>query len=192
MKFLRSVLAISLFAATAALSASAAVESYKIDPVHSSVGFGIRHFFTKVPGSFSKFSGTIQVDRENLENSTVEAKIEVASVNTSEPKRDTHLQSKDFFLSSEFPSITFKSSSWKKTGESSYDVEGQLTIKDVTKTVVLKVNSLGFGPGMRGAQISGWEATAKLDRRDFGLTYGQGMVGNDVDVSINVEAVLQK
>jgi polyisoprenoid-binding protein YceI len=176
----------------AALTATAQVETYKIDPAHSSVGFGIRHFFTKVPGVFTKFSGTIKVDRGNLEKSSVEASIEVASVNTAQTQRDAHLQSADFFLSSKFPTIAFKSTSWKKTGETAYEVAGDLTIKDVTKPVVLKVNSLGFGPGMAGAMISGWEASTTLDRRDFGLSYGQGMVGNDVEVNINVEADLQR
>lgn len=183
---------LSFVSAAAASSASAAVETYAIDHAHSSVGFTVRHFFTKVPGSFSKFSGTIKVDRDNLENSSVEATIEVKSVNTNDAKRDGHLQNDDFFVSSKFPAVSFKSSSWKKTGENTYDVAGDLTIKDVTKPVVLKVVALGFGPGMRGAQISGWEATTKIDRRDFGLGYGQGMVGNDVDIAINVEAVLQK
>jgi polyisoprenoid-binding protein YceI len=175
-----------------ALSARAAVETYKIDPAHSSVGFNVRHFFTKVPGVFAKSSGTITVDRDNLEKSSVEATIDVGSVNTREDKRDAHLKTGDFFLVEKFPSMTFKSKSWKKTGADTYDVTGDLTIKDKTKEVVLKVKSLGFGPGSRGAQLSGWEATAKLDRRDFGITYGQGVVGNDVDVTIDIEAILQK
>lgn len=188
--FLWSLL--SLVVAASSANLSAAVETYKIDTAHSSVGFTVRHFFTKIPGSFSKFTGEIKVDREHPENSAVEATIEVSSVNTNDAKRDGHLQKDDFFLSSKFPSISFKSSSWKKTGDDTYDVSGDLTIKDVTKPVVLKVVSLGFGPGMRGNQISGWEVSTKLDRRDFGLGYGQGMVGNDVEVAINIEAVLQK
>lgn len=173
-------------------SATAAVETYKIDPAHSTVGFTVRHFFTKVPGVFGRTSGTIRVDRDNLENSSVEATIDVRSVNTREQKRDAHLLNKDFFLAEQFPSMTFKSKSWKKTGPDTFDVTGDLTIKDKTKEVVLKVKSLGFGPGSRGAQLSGWEATTKLDRRDFGIDYGQGVVGNDVDVSIDIEAILQK
>jgi polyisoprenoid-binding protein YceI len=178
--------------ASLALSASAAVETYKIDPAHSSVGFNIRHFFTKVPGSFAKASGTLKIDRDNLEQSSAEATIDVASVNTREDKRDKHLQSGDFFAAEKFPTMRFKSKAWKKTGADTYDVTGDLTIKDVTKEVVLKVKSLGFGPGARGAMLSGWEASTTLDRRDFGITYGQGVVGNEVDVQINIEAVLQK
>jgi polyisoprenoid-binding protein YceI len=186
------LLALAAFAAGLSSVGSAAVETYKIDPAHSSVGFNVRHFFTKVPGVFAKSSGTITVDRDNLEKSSVEATIDVGSVNTREDKRDTHLKTGDFFLVEKFPSMTFKSKSWKKTGADTYDVTGDLTIKDKTKEVVLKVKSLGFGPGARGAQLSGWEATTKLDRRDFGITYGQGVVGNDVDVTIDIEAILQK
>jgi polyisoprenoid-binding protein YceI len=184
--------AIAAFTLVFCTSLRAAVEIYKIDSAHSSVGFNVRHFFTKVPGVFAKTSGTIRVDRENLERSSVEASIDVGSVNTREQKRDAHLKNADFFLVEKFPTMTFKSTSWKKTGDDTYDVTGDLTIKDQTKPVVLKVKSLGFGPGSRGAQLSGWEATTKLDRRDFGITYGQGVVGNDVDVTIDIEAVLQK
>lgn len=185
-------LALLALAITFASAASAAVESYKIDTAHSAVGFGIRHFFTKVPGTFGQVSGTITVDRDNLEKSSVEATIDVATINTREEKRDTHLKSGDFFLAEKFPAITFKSKSWKKTGENTFDVTGDLTIKETTKEVVLKTQLLGFGPGARGAMLSGWAAATTLDRRDFGISYGQGMVGNEVDVEIDIEAVLQK
>jgi polyisoprenoid-binding protein YceI len=170
-------------------SARAASETYVIDRVHSSVGFSIRHFFSKVPGSFTKFEGAIVVDREHLENSSVEVTIDIASVNTASIKRDDHLRSPDFFDAAKFASITFKSKSWKKTGEATFDVTGDLTLKGVTKEVVLKVRALGFGPGMRpGSQLSGWEATTTLQRSDFGVAGFDKMLGEDVDVHINVEA----
>ena len=131
-------------------AASAAVETYAIDPVHSSVAFSVRHFLTRVPGHFAKFTGTITVDRDNLENSSVVAAIDVGSVSTDNEKRDDHLKSPDFFDAAKFDSITFKSTSWKKTGEGTFDVAGDLTIHGVTKPVVLKVDLLGFGPGMMG------------------------------------------
>jgi polyisoprenoid-binding protein YceI len=188
----RSLLLAAALALGALHPASAAVETYKVDSSHSSVGFNIRHFFTKVPGNFAKFTGTITVDRDNLERSAAEARIEIGSVNTREPKRDQHLLGGDFFLAAKFPAMTFKSKGWKKTGTDTFDVTGDLTIQDKTKEVVLKVKLLGFGPGMQGATLSGWEAATTLDRRDFGITYGQGVVGNEVDVVINIEAVLQK
>jgi polyisoprenoid-binding protein YceI len=89
--------------------------------------------------------------------------------------------------------MTFKSTSWKKTGEDSFDVTGDLTIKGVTKPVVLKVKSLGFGPGARpGSMLSGWEATTTIKREDFGVSAFPQMVGADVDITINVEAGLKK
>jgi len=172
-------------------SAKAAVETYNIDPVHTWVGFSIAHFFTKVPGYFSKVKGTIVVDRDHLENSTVEAVIEVASITTNTKMRDDDLRSTNFFAADQFPSMTFKSKSWKNTGNNTYAVTGVLTMKNVAKEVVLKVKSLGFGPGMNGAAISGWEATLTLDRRDFDITADQGAIGNNVDVLINVEADLR-
>ena len=173
-------------------SAKAAVETYNIDPVHTWVGFSIAHFFTKVPGYFSKVKGTIVVDRNHLENSTVEAVIEVASITTNTKMRDDDLRSTNFFAAAQFPAMTFKSSAWKSTGGNTYAVTGVLTMKNVAKVVVLKVTSLGFGPGINGAAISGWEAKLTLDRRDFDITADQGAVGNSVDVLINVEADLDK
>ena len=173
-------------------STQAAVETYKIDPVHSSVGFAIRHFFTNLHGAFTKFSGTITVDRDHLENSSVAAAIEVPSVDTRTEKRDNHLRSPDFFDAAKFPVMTFKSTAWKQTGEGAFDVTGDLTIRDVTKPVVLKVKLLGFGPGMQGAMLSGWEASTTLNRNDFGITTFPKVLGDDVAVTITVEADQQK
>lgn len=174
------------------VSAQAAVEAYDIDPVHTWVGFTVSHFFTKVPGYFGKVKGTIVVDREHLENSTVEAVIEVASITTNTKMRDDDLRSTNFFSAATFPAMTFKSRAWKNTGGDTYDVTGVLMMKNVSKEVVLKVVSLGFGPGMKGAAISGWQASTTLDRRDFNITADQGAVGNSVDVVINIEADLRK
>jgi polyisoprenoid-binding protein YceI len=174
------------------MSAKAAVETYDIDPVHTWVGFTISHFFTKVPGYFGKLKGTIVVDRDHLENSSTEAVIEMASITTNTRMRDDDLRSTNFFAAAKFPAMTFKSQAWKSTGGETYDVPGILTIKGVAKEVVLKVTSLGFGPGMKGAAISGWEASVTLDRRDFDIAADQGMIGNSVDVVINIEADLRK
>ena len=194
MKNLSKTVALAALLLGLASAASAAVETYAIDPVHSSVGFSVRHFFTKVPGSFTQFSGMITVDRDNLENSSVAVTIDVGSVSTANEKRDNHLKSPDFFDAAKFGTITFKSTAWKKTGDTSLDVTGDLTIHGVTKSVVLKVNSLGFGPGMMGAQLSGWDASVTLNRNDFGVN-GPAMLGtalgSDVAVSIMVEADLK-
>ena len=191
MKHSQYLLLLALLALGAPLPASAAVETYDIDPVHTWVGFNVRHFFTKVPGSFTKVKGTIVVDRDQLENSTVETVIDVASINTNFKMRDDDLRAR-FFAVKQFPVITFKSKAWKKTGDQTYDVTGDLKIRSVTKEVVLKVKSLGFGPGMKGAPISGWEASTILDRRDFDVSADQDSVATQVEIVINVEADLRK
>jgi polyisoprenoid-binding protein YceI len=118
--------------ASTASNASAAIETYNIDPVHSSVGFTIRHLVGKVPGRFTQFSGAITVDRDNLENSSVSAVILVGSVDTDNDKRNGHLKTADFFDAATYSTITFKSTSWKKTGEGAFDVTGDLNIINVT------------------------------------------------------------
>ncbi len=185
-----SALVLGLFA-----SARAATETYVIDSVHSSVGFSIRHMVSKVPGSFTQFSGTITVDQDNMEHNSVEAVIDVGSINTANEKRDGHLKTPDFFDAAQFATITFKSKAWKKTGADTYDVTGDLTIKDVTKEVVLNVTALGFGPGMKpNSKLSGWEATTTLKKSDFNLS-GPAMLGkvlgDEVKVHINIEAGLK-
>lgn len=171
------------------VAARAGVETYKIDPVHSATGFSVRHVFSKFTSSFTKTTGTITVDQANMENNTVEATIEIASVSTANADREKHLQSADFFDAANFPTATFKSTAWKKTGDDTYDVTGDLTIRGVTKSVVLKVTALGFGPGMRpGTFLSGWEATTVLKRSDFGVSYGPKILGEDVTVNISIEA----
>jgi polyisoprenoid-binding protein YceI len=195
MKLTSKILTLAGMSAGIISVASAAVETYTIDPVHSSVSFAVRHFLTKVPGRFTQFSGVIVVDRDNLENSTVSAVIDVGSVSTANEKRDAHLRTPDFFDAAQFATITFRSTSWKKTGDTTFDVAGDLSIHGVTKPVVLKVDLLGFGPGMMGAQLSGWDASVTLDRQDFGVK-GPAMLGtalgNEVGVSINIEADLKK
>jgi polyisoprenoid-binding protein YceI len=195
MKIHSKLLALAGLALGFVSAASAAVETYVIDPAHSSVAFSIRHVFSPVPGSFTQFNGGLTIDRDNLENSQVAAVIEVGSVTTANEKRDHHLNTPDFFDSAKFGTITFKSTAWKKTGDDTYDVTGDLTIKDVTKSVVLKVTSLGFGPGMTGKPVSGWSATTTINRRDFGVN-GPAMlgkaVGDDVAISISIEADLKE
>jgi polyisoprenoid-binding protein YceI len=184
---LAAALSLGLFA-----SARAAVESFTIDPVHSGASFTLRHMVSKFTGSFTKVTGTITVDRENLEKSSVTATIDVGSINTANEKRDNHVKSPDFFDFAKFTTMSFTSTSWKKTGDDTYDVTGNLTIKDVTKPVTLQVTVLGFSPGMKpGSTVSGWEAKTTLKKSEFGLA-GPAMLakvlGDDVAVTISVEA----
>src|SRR5664280_1744557 len=113
MKHSRLALVFAGFALGLLVSAHAAVETYDIDPVHTWVGFTVRHFFTQVPGFFSKVKGAVVVDRDHLENSTVEAVIEVASITTNTRMRDDDLRSANFFAAPKFPAMIFKSKAWK-------------------------------------------------------------------------------
>jgi len=186
---LLSIAALAIASAAFIPSAQAQVETYAIDASHSSVKFSIRHFVAKTTGNFAEFEGTLTVDRDELTNSSVEATIQIPSVDTDSDKRDRHLQEDDYFDASAFPAMTFKSTKWESAGsENEFKVTGDLTIRGITKEVVLDVELLGFGDGMRGAYLSGWEATTVLDRTDFGVIGGQPAVGNEVDVTINIEA----
>jgi len=195
MKLTRQLLTLAALVAGLSSSASAAVETYKIDSTHSTVQFSLRHLVSKFTGSFSTVAGTIVVDRDNLEKSVAEATIDIGSINTADEKRNNHLKAPDFFDFAKFPTMTFKSTAWKKTGEDTYDVTGNLTIKDVTKPVVLKVKVLGFGEGMGGTQVSGWEITGAIKKSEFGLA-GPPMLGkvlgDEVAINIGVEAGFKK
>ena len=170
-----------------------AVDTFVMDKAHSTMGFQIRHLFSKVPGKFDDFSGQIQLDEANPEQSSVEVTINAASVDTGVKMRDDDLRSPNFFDVKKFPEITFKSTSVKKTGENTADVTGDLTMHGVTKPVVLKVELLGKGAGPKNSTVSGWDASTALKRSDFGLTWnkvieGTQMVGDDVQIELHVEA----
>lgn len=171
-------------------SASLSAETYTIDSVHSSVGFSLRHLVSKFTSSFTKVSGTINYDAAKPEASSVEATIAIDSVATANEKRDSHLKSPDFFDTTKFPSATFKSKAWKKTGENTFDVTGDLTIKEVTKEVVLKTTLIGSGPGMGGGMLTGWEAVTTIKRSDYGVGLDKFLpvLGDDVTITVGIEA----
>lgn len=184
--------ALLLTAALAILPATAAVETYQIDPAHSSVVFNVRHFLAKVPGSFAKFTGTLTVDRDNFERNAITATVGIGGIDTRNEARNKHLLSADFFLAEKFPDAGFRSTAWKKSGADTYTVTGELTIKDRTRPLVLEVKFLGFATGQRGAQLSGWEAVTTIDRTDFGVGVSENSIADEVELSINIEAKLQQ
>lgn len=183
-----------LLAAICGPTFSARADTYKIDPVHSAIRFKVRHFFSYVSGSFEKFEGTIQFNPDQPEKSSVTAKIETASINTGNEKRDGDLRSPMFFDVEKYPAITFKSKKVRQTGPDSADVVGDLTMHGVTKEISLQVKFLGKGKGMGGSSISGWQVTPEpIKRSDYGLTWskmveGTAVVGEEVTISIDVEA----
>ncbi len=168
---------------------AAEVETYTIDPTHSSIKFSIRHFVAKTTGNFGKFEGTLKIDREDLTKSSAQATIQVPSIDTDNKKRDAHLQEDDYFNAAKHPLMTFTSTKWEATDDADeFKVTGDLSFNGVTKPVTLDVELLGFGEGMRGAYLSGWEASATIDRTQWGVSAGQPAVGNEVDITINIEA----
>jgi polyisoprenoid-binding protein YceI len=184
---------ILLAALSLAASLPAKTETYTIDPVHSSAGFSIRHLFSKFSSSFTKTTGTIVFDAADPAGNSVDATIEVASLNTANADRDKHLFSDAFFNLPSYPTITFKSKKWVKTGEDAYDITGDLTMRGVTREVVLKAHFLGTGPGLQpGTFTSGWEVTTQLNRFDFGIAYGPKVLGDEVQVNISIEAGYKK
>jgi polyisoprenoid-binding protein YceI len=196
---MRRIIAALVFALTfaSATVATAAPVTWTIDPVHSTVGFSIRHFFSKVPGNFTKFSGTVAYDPDKPAASSTTVEIETASINTENEKRDGHLRSEDFFFADQYPTIKFVSTKVTPTGEGKLSVEGNLTMRGVTKPVTLAVSYLGSGPTSNGEMRAGFEATTKVNRKDFNIlwnrTLDQGgtLLGDDVDIKIGVEGVVR-
>ncbi len=176
------------------LTASAETETYKIDPVHSSADWQIRHLFSKVSGTFSDVTGKIWVDRNNLSASRVDAIINVSSLDTNHQKRDSHLRSADFFHIEKYNTIRFASKSVEATGKNEGIMHGDLTIRGVTRSVKLPFKVLGFGPDPWGGYRSGFQARYELNRSDYGINYGLdkqggGSVGNEVEVNLLIEAI---
>ena len=165
---------------------------YEIDEVHSTIGFGIKHMaISTTRGSFSDYSGMIHYDPQNLDAFMVDVTIQAASIDTKNEKRDEHLRGADFFEVETYPTITFKSSTLKKTDEG-YEIIGDLTMKDVTKEITLDAEIMGPVEGM-GKKMVGLEAEGKIDRKDFNIVFNKVLdngglaVGNEVDLMIELE-----
>jgi polyisoprenoid-binding protein YceI len=176
------------------LAASAQPVEWRIDPAHSAAQFSVRHLMVStVRGHFGKISGKVVYDAKNVAASSVEAAVEVASIDTREPKRDAHLKSPDFFDVEKFPAITFKSTSVAAAGPGKLKVTGDMTMHGVTKQVVFDVE--GPTPELNaGRQIkSGATGTAKISRKDFGMTWNRAIeaggvtVGDEVTMTIDLE-----
>lgn len=173
--------------------------TYEIDSSHSSAQFSVRHMMvSNTRGEFSKLQGSITFDPANLAATKVQAVIDVATINTREPKRDDHLRSSDFFDVANHPTMVFRSKqAWREAGK--IKLKGDLTIRGVTREVVLDVD--GPTPEIvdpRGGARIGASATAKVNRRDFGLTYnklletGGAIVGDEISITLDIEAARKK
>jgi polyisoprenoid-binding protein YceI len=183
---------IASFGILLALGAAAQADTLKIDPVHSTVGFKIRHLFANVTGRFTDVSGTIDVDPAHPENASVNATIAITSIDTANEMRDKDLRGSNFFDATTFPTMTFKSTKVAVSGQQA-DLTGDLTLHGVTKPVTLHVQFLGKGSSMMGGLTTGWEATGSLKRSDYGLTWsktieGTQLVGDDVSIDLEITA----
>ncbi len=179
--------------------AVAETTTWNIDPKHSDATFAVKHLvISTVRGEFGKTTGAVALDEKDVTRSTVEATIETGTIDTRVADRDTHLKSPDFFDVAKYPTITFKSTKVEKAGEGKLKVTGNLTIKDVTKPVVLEVT----GPTKEikdpwGNTRRGLHATTKLNRQDYGLKWSKTIeagpvVGDEVAVEINGELIKEQ
>jgi len=188
------------FLAALVLAATPVVagETFDVDKAHTDALFTIRHLMSKVTGKFTDLEGTISIDRAKPESSSVEFKIKTASIDTANKQRDDHLRSPDFFDVANHPEITFKSSRVKATGKDAYDVTGTLTIRGVSKEVTLPVTVLGEAKDPWGNDRIGFETTITLNRKDYNILWNQTLdaggyiLGDDVKVTINIEAIKKK
>jgi polyisoprenoid-binding protein YceI len=172
--------------------------TYKIDPDHSDVMFKVKHLMiSTVTGIFKKFDATLEVDEQDLSNAKVWFEADVDSVDTKNDQRDGHLKSDDFFNAEQFPKMTFKSTSIEKVGDDEYKLRGNLTIRDITKPIELKVEYNGSTKDPWGHQRMGFEINGKINRKEYGLKWsavteaGGLVVADDVKLALNVQMVKQ-
>jgi polyisoprenoid-binding protein YceI len=168
---------------------------WAIDPVHSSIGFSVRHLMvSKVRGEFEKFSGAITVAEDGTPSVTAE--IAVDSINTHNEQRDAHIKSADFFDAEQYPVASFRSTAVRADGDD-YVLDGELTLKGVTKPISLRLEFNGVNPGMGQGEVAGFEASVVLNRKDFGididmpLETGGAVVGDKVTITLDIEALKQ-
>ncbi len=185
-KLSASIIALTLLAALTA----AAQDTWTIDPNHTSAQFSVRHLgVSTVRGAFTKVSGTVQYDPANPAKTAIQATIDVASVDTRVEMRDNDLRSANYFDVAKYPTITFQSKRVEAAGAGKLKVIGDLTIHGTTKEVVLDVD--GPSPQMKdpwGNQRVGASATTKVNRMDFGVSGGKGAVGEEISITIDIEA----
>ncbi len=170
--------------------------TWKIDPAHSQVEFGVRHMMiTTVKGRFPGVDGTVVMDESNPSNADVDVRIDAATIDTREQQRDAHLRSGDFLDVEKFPNITFKSRRIAERNGQHFKLAGDLTIHGVTREVILDVTEEGRGKDPWGGVRAGFTAATKINRKDFGLNWNQTLetggilVGEDVKITLELELV---
>jgi len=172
--------------------------SWQIDSAHSEINFTVRHMMiSNVRGRFEKFTGSVNLDEQTPANSTVDVIIDTTSINTREEKRDAHLRSPDFFNVEQYPSMSFKSTRVEVLDESHGRLHGDLTIRGVTRPVVLDVEYAGMSKSPWGTTSAGFTASTRINRKDWGLEWnvaletGGWLVGDEIKIDIDLELVKQ-
>lgn len=194
MKSKRLLLALSVALGFFFARSSHAGDIFTFDPAHSTIAFKVRHFLGSAKGRFTKFSGTIEVDRDHPEKSSVVATIQTASIDTAIAKRDEHLRNADFLNAQQYPEITFKSRRVKQTGANTGEITGDFTMHGVTRAITLSVQLVGDPESAAKSQTTRWRViTAPLKRSEFKLGWSNGvevvsMIGDEVSVDIQMEA----
>lgn len=175
-----------------------AKSTWAIDPTHSEIGFKVKHMmFTNVSGKFNTFTATIENEDNQFETSTIHFEAEINSIDTNNTDRDNHLKSADFFDAEKFPKLSFKSSAVKKISENEFEIEGELTVKDVTKTITLATEYSGLMLDPWGNTKAGLSISGKINRKEFGLTWnaaletGGVLVGEEVKLFVEVQLLKQ-
>ena len=178
------------------MTTQTAVRTWNIDTTHSVAEFAVKHMMVSTTkGRFADFEGVLEIDDGSPLLSSVRASIDVASIDTKEPKRDEHLRSDDFFNAERFPKLTFVSTRVERVDDENYRVIGALTIRDVTKQVVLATEFSGQIADPWGNQRAGFTATTQINRKDFGLNWntvletGGVLVSDTVKITLNIEAI---
>lgn len=169
-------------------------QKWIVDGAHTTVGFTVRHMmFSKVRGSFTDVEGTVEGDPTEFENTDVNFSINVATIHTNNEDRDNHLRSADFFDTENYEKMTFKSTNIVKTGEGTYNLTGDMTIKDSTNPVTFEVEYEGTGKNPWGVDVAAFSVNGKISRDAFGLTWNQALetggvlVGDDISITIDVQ-----
>jgi polyisoprenoid-binding protein YceI len=172
---------------------------WNIDPAHSAAQFQVKHLMiSNVRGEFGKMSGQVVFDGKNYATIKAEAVIDVASINTREPKRDEHLRSADFFDAATFPKITFKSKRVESISGNKFNLVGDLTIRGITKEIILNVEATPIIKGMSGEARIGAQATARLNRQDYGVKWNRALdsggvvVGDEIQITLDLELTQPK
>lgn len=190
----KNLLSVALAAVLGVTSLSALAETWTADPAHSNVGFSVKHMMvSNVKGSFGRFTATVDGSPADPASAKINATIDVASVDTREPKRDAHLRTADFFDAAKFPQMTFVSTKVEKVSATKAKVTGDLTLRGVTKPVTLDVEYTAPVKAPWGPTVVGATATGKINRQDFGVSFSKALetggvlVGDEVTIQLELE-----